>query len=123
MTKRPRIRRPRVRMVVVGPGDSRRSSGRRNPHGWRFANEARRRQGQRKTAAMAQSWEQAGHVFRGNRGVVVAMLFGVSRAAAYQRMYRYRRGFYEGERRPSRKPPNLRIELVYEPARVPEPER
>jgi hypothetical protein len=69
-------------------------------------------------------WEQAGHVFRGNRGVVVATMCGVSRAAAYQRMYRYRRGFYERARQP--RPPkhvDLRLELVWEPPRAHEPER
>ena len=121
--KRPRIRRPHpVRLIVLNPGDP--SPPRRtNPHGWRFANEARRRHGQRKTAAMARRWEQAGYVFRGNRGTVVAAMFGVSRAAAYQRMYRYRRGFYEGELRARpRKPPILRLELVFETGRN-KPER
>jgi hypothetical protein len=124
--KRPRIRRPRVLQVVIGPGNHRRPSGRRNPHGWRYANEARRRQGQEKTAAMARRWEQAGQVFPGNRGVVVATLFGVSRAAAYQRMYRARRGFYEGELRPRPRKtpaPDLTLELVWEPAPERKPER
>ena len=119
--KRPRIRQPRpIRPVIVGPDASHR---RTNPHGWHFANEARRRHGQRKTAAMARRWEQAGRVCPGNRGAVVATLFRVSRAAAYQRMYRARRGFYEGKLRPRpRKPPTLRLELVYETGRN-EPER
>src|SRR5438093_11842067 len=120
MTKRPRIRRPRtIRLVVLNPGDPL-PPRRTNPHGWRFANEARRRRGRRKTAAMARRWEQAGSVFPGDRGVVVATMFGVSRAAAYQRMYRYRRGFYEGDRPPRPRRLDLRLELVWEPARAPE---
>jgi hypothetical protein len=124
MTKRPRIRRPRtIRLVFLNPGDPV-PPRRTNIHGWRHANEARRRQGKKKTAAMARRWEQVGPVFPGNRGVVVATLCGVSRAAAYQRTYRYRRGFYERERRPRPpKPVDLRLELVWEPAPAREPER
>ena len=122
MTKRARIRRARaVRLVVLNPGDLP-PSRRTNPHGWRFANEARRRRGRRKTAAMVQRWEEAGPVFPGNRGVVVATMFGVSRAAAYQRMYRYRRGFYGGDRPPRPRRLDLSLELVWEPAQGPEPD-
>lgn len=103
-----------VRIPVIGPdGKVPPRTGRVNPHGFKFANEARKRQAREKTEAMADRWHRAGQVFPGNRGVVMATLFGVSRAAAYQRMYRYRRGFYERERqpRPVENPPVLRLDL------------
>jgi hypothetical protein len=62
--KRPRIRRPRPHIIGQSPQERR-----RNPHGWRFANEARRRHAQRKTAEMARRWEQAACVFPRNPGL------------------------------------------------------
>lgn len=115
--KRPRIRGSRVLQVVIGPGpgDSRRSSGRRNPHGWRFANEARRRHAHKKAMQML--------VLRlgGYHASQIAEMFGTTTTAVYQQLYRLRSGFYDRPLAP-KGPLPLRIEYVYEAARASEPE-
>jgi hypothetical protein len=111
--KRPRIRRPRVLQVVIGPGDRRRPSGRRNPHGWRFPNEARRRIAKRK--AMYMLVLRAG----GYRTGAIAQMFGTTTTAVYQQLYRLRSGFYDRPLARKGPPPNLRLQFVYEA----EPER
>jgi hypothetical protein len=89
--KRQRIRRLIVKIPVTGPGWELPPRGRRNPHGFKFANEARKRQAREKTEEMVCQWFLAGKEFRGVRGAVVAYLSKTTRAAVYQRMYRWRR--------------------------------
>jgi hypothetical protein len=115
--KRPRIRRPRtVRIVVLNPGDPppRR---RINPHGWRFANESRRRQGRKK------AWQMLVLRLGGYRVNAIAQMLGTTTGAVYQQLYRLRSGFYDRARAVRGAPPQLRIEYVYETARAPEPDR
>jgi hypothetical protein len=110
--QRVRIRRRVLTVQVVMPGTEP-PKRRTNPYGYQFANEARARLGRRKAERMARRWAQAGYVFPGKRAAVVATLFGTTRAAVYQRMYRYRRGLYSLNRPPRSKPGPLRIEYVY----------
>jgi hypothetical protein len=87
---RQRIRRRIVRVVILDPGNTvpPRRDGRRNPHGWRFANEARRRKGRQLANRMLlrrlAKWPAD----------VIADYFGTTRAAVYQRLYRLRSGKY-----------------------------
>ena len=88
MTTRPRIRRPRVvRLVFLKPGDPE-PPRRRNPHGWRFANEARLRHGSNEAVQMLDLR------LTGCPASVIAEMFGTTRSAVYQRLYRLRQGFY-----------------------------
>lgn len=80
-----------VRIVMSGTEPPKR---RTNRHGYLFANEARFHRGRQKAEAMAHHWERAGLVFPRHRAAVVALVSGTTRAAVYQRMYRYRRGLY-----------------------------
>ena len=112
-----RIRRPRtLRIKMLAPGEQA-PPRRTNPHGWRHANAARCRQGRERTEAIARRWAQAGAAFPGNRGLVVALVSGTTRAAVYQRLYRLRHGFYDKPARANRSvapPPPLRIDSMYE---------
>lgn len=90
-----RIRRRLVRVVVLDPNDPTPPprDGRRNPHGWRFANKARRLHGR----------ELAEKMMRLRRATypadVIAAYFGTTVAAVYQRLYRLRLGDYDKRRR------------------------
>jgi hypothetical protein len=88
---RNRTRRHPVRVLVLDPQNPTppRRDGRRNPHGWRFANEARRRNAQKKAMRML--------LLRLSkcRADTIAEMFGTTRAAVYQRLYRMRRGNYD----------------------------
>jgi hypothetical protein len=115
MTSPPRIRRPRViRLVFLNPGDPE-PPRRRNPHGWRVANEARRRQARWKATYMLYCR------LAGYSAEAIALMFGTTRTAVYQQLYRLRSGFYD--RPPARKasPPSLKIEYVFAVPPAPEP--
>lgn len=92
-----RNRTPRhpVRVLVLAPHSLTppRGDGRRNPHGWRFANEARRRKAQKKAMRML--------LLRLSkcRADAIAEMFGTTRAAVYQRLYRMRSGAYDKRRK------------------------
>lgn len=92
-----RNRTPRhpVRVLVLHPHNPTpsRRDGRRNPHGWRFANEARRRKAQKMAMRML--------LLRLSkcRADTIAEMFGTTRAAVYQRLYRLRLGAYDKRRR------------------------
>ena len=83
-----RTRRRLVRVVVLDPANPTPPprDGRRNPHGWRFANEARRLHGR----------ELAEKMMRLRRAKypadVIAAYFGTTVAAVNQRLYRWRCG-------------------------------
>src|SRR4029077_14244877 len=70
---------------------------RTNRHGWKNANEERFRRGKQNAERMAHRWQRAGLLFSRKRGLVVATVSGTTRAAVYQRMYRYRHAFYTPE--------------------------
>jgi hypothetical protein len=65
-----------------------RRDGRRNPHGWRFANEARRRKADGLDEKMLRLRLAK---FPAD---VIAAYFGTTPAAVNQRLYRWRRGGY-----------------------------
>ena len=92
-----RIRRRLVRVVVLDPGKPvpPPRDGRRNPHGWRFANDARRRDGRYLAEQMLRLRRAK---FPAD---VIAAYFGTTVAAVNQRLYRWRCGRY-------RCSPNLR---------------
>jgi hypothetical protein len=90
LTNRPRIRRPRpltLKLVILQPGQPA-PPRRTNPHGWRFANEARLDQGGREAVEMLY------YRLAGYRVGAIAEAFGATRTAVYQRLYRLRQGFY-----------------------------
>jgi hypothetical protein len=94
--QRARIRRRVVTMRIIAPGIEP-PPRRTNRYGYQFANAARFDHGRQEAEAMASQWTLAGFVCRGHRGAFVAWMYGTSRAAVYQRMYRYRRGLYSAE--------------------------
>ena len=81
-----RVRRKLVRVVILDPNNPTppRRDGRRNPHGWRFANKARRLKGL-ELAEKMRRLRVAGYPVD-----VIAAYFGTTRAAVYQRLYRLR---------------------------------
>jgi hypothetical protein len=88
MTNRPRIRRRTVRLVISNPsnpGDTV-PPRRTNPHGWRFANEARLEHG------ASEAWRMLAMRLAGYRVGAIAEAFGTTRTAVYQRLYRMRQG-------------------------------
>jgi hypothetical protein len=94
--QRARIRRRVVTMRIIEPGTEPRPR-RTNRYGYLFANAARFLRGRQTAEAMAHRWERAGFLCPGHRAVAVAVVSGTTRAAVYQRMYRYRRGLYSAE--------------------------
>ena len=93
-TSRPRNRRRTVRVVVLDPSNPvlPPGDGRRNPHGWRFANEMRKRKG----------GELAEKMLRLRLAKfpadVIAAYFGTTVAAVNQRLCRLRQGRYAKSR-------------------------
>jgi hypothetical protein len=85
-----RIRRRLVRVVVLDPNNLSPAprDGRRNPHGWRFANAARRRKGGELAEKMMRLRQAR---FPAD---VIANYFGTTVAAVNQRLYRMRCGRY-----------------------------
>lgn len=91
---RTRTRRHPVRVLVLDPHNPTRPrrDGRRNPHGWRFANDARRRRGGDLAEKMLRlRWANY-------PADVIAAYFGTTPAAVNQRLYRWRRGGYSRAR-------------------------
>jgi hypothetical protein len=89
-----RVRRRPIRVVILDPQNPTlpRRDGRRNPHGWRFANEARRQNADRLAEQMLRLRRAK---FPAD---VIAVYFGTTTAAVNQRLYRCRNRHYNVSR-------------------------
>ena len=76
-----------MRIVLLRPGDPG-PARRTNPHGWHFANEARLHHG------ASEAMRMLACRLSGYRVGAIAAIFGTTRSAVYQKLYRLRQGFY-----------------------------